>query len=189
MLPDPPVPTDDGSDSNGEDVGLHTDDGGIDFGRTMVSPPRAPQVESTEEQEPLSPERTVVSPPRPFGQAPSRPGDTIVLSPRETREELGFLVMLSGERRGEVTPVVTPRTVIGRSRDSGLFLDDDAVSGQHASIRCEVRQGSQQAVFVLHDLDSENGTEVNGQRITGETVLSDGDRLRVGRSELAFKMV
>jgi Protein of unknown function (DUF3662)/FHA domain len=77
------------------------------------------------------------------------------------------------ELRGEVTR-------IGRSSESDLRLDDPNVSRHHAEIR---RIG---AAYSLVDLDSTNGTEVNGQRIR-ETSLMSGDVIGVGTTRITFE--
>jgi pSer/pThr/pTyr-binding forkhead associated (FHA) protein len=82
-----------------------------------------------------------------------------------------------------------PRNFIGRDRGVQVFVDDPYASGKHASIRCEKVSGSPRGEFVLRDLDSENGTYVNGQRISGDTVLEDGNVIRVGETELVFKRI
>ena len=66
---------------------------------------------------------------------------------------------------------------IGRSADCELALRDARVSRHHA--RLHARDG----VLVLTDLDSTNGTRVNGQRIR-EVTLGEGDRILVGETEL-----
>jgi DNA-binding NtrC family response regulator len=69
---------------------------------------------------------------------------------------------------------------LGRSRSSALMLDESAVSRAHARIE---KRGTD---YVVLDLDSRNGTFVNGERIR-ERRLVDGDVLRVGDS--LFKYV
>ncbi len=64
--------------------------------------------------------------------------------------------------------------VIGRDRDCDLVLDHVLISRQHA--RIERTNDS----YLLTDLDSANGTFVNGQRIEGSTALHDNDRIQVG---------
>jgi pSer/pThr/pTyr-binding forkhead associated (FHA) protein len=71
-------------------------------------------------------------------------------------------------------------TVIGRSSDCDLRIEDPNVSRRHAEIR---RAG---AAYTLTDLGSTNGTEVNGQRIR-ETSLMDGDEIRLGTSRIRFE--
>ncbi|MGD9890678.1 MAG: FhaA domain-containing protein [Dehalococcoidia bacterium] len=70
--------------------------------------------------------------------------------------------------------------VIGRRTSSGLALADAEVSRRHAQIDQDT------AGFSLHDLDSMNGTVVNGRRITRRHVLRDGDLIEVGHTRLRF---
>jgi hypothetical protein len=71
-------------------------------------------------------------------------------------------------------------TVIGRSSGCDVVIDDPNVSRRHAEIR---RLGDG---YSLVDLDSTNGTEVNGQRV-GETSLMNGDVIGVGTTRLTFE--
>jgi pSer/pThr/pTyr-binding forkhead associated (FHA) protein len=64
--------------------------------------------------------------------------------------------------------------VIGRGRDCDLRLFDPALSRRHCVL--ELRDGR----LTVEDLDTRNGTEVNGGRITGPRPLADGDLLWVG---------
>lgn len=68
---------------------------------------------------------------------------------------------------------------IGRADDNQIRLKSGDISRRHAMI--SVANG----VYLLRDLQSQNGTFVNGQRIA-EHVLADGDRVRVGNIELVF---
>ncbi|MEI6534204.1 MAG: adenylate/guanylate cyclase domain-containing protein [Verrucomicrobiaceae bacterium] len=70
--------------------------------------------------------------------------------------------------------------LIGRSDDASIKLDDNGVSRQHATIRCE---GSH---YWLVDLGSANGTYVNDSAITNARVLRDGDRVQFGANMLLF---
>jgi pSer/pThr/pTyr-binding forkhead associated (FHA) protein len=68
-------------------------------------------------------------------------------------------------------------TTIGRTPDNFIsFPDDSNVSRYHAEIE------SRDADYCLIDLNSSNGTTVNGKRVTGETYLSDGDVIVLGGS-------
>jgi pSer/pThr/pTyr-binding forkhead associated (FHA) protein len=71
------------------------------------------------------------------------------------------------------------RVTIGRRADNDVCLPFPAVSAEHAAV---VTVG---ADSFLEDLDSTNGTLVNGERIT-KHFLRDGDRIDVGRLELVY---
>jgi FhaA, N-terminal domain/FHA domain len=71
------------------------------------------------------------------------------------------------------------RTVIGRSTDCDIQDNDPNVSRRHAEVR---RAGDS---YVLVDLDSTNGVEVNGKRVK-RLDLSDGSRFTIGSTEIVF---
>ena len=62
-------------------------------------------------------------------------------------------------------PLSLERTSIGRSRDNNIHLTDERASRQHA--RIDMQQGT----FVISDMDSANGTFVNGQRIQRDALV------------------
>src|SRR5439155_19823393 len=72
------------------------------------------------------------------------------------------------------------RVVIGRAKECDIQVHDANVSRQHAEVR---QEGT---AFWLVDLDSTNGTEVNGQR-EQRAKLDDGDKITVGSTELLFE--
>ena len=79
-------------------------------------------------------------------------------------------------RRQEVT---APRVVLGRSRSCDIRLPDVNVSRRHAEVRQEG------ATYWIVDLDSMNGTVVNGRPVERER-LRDGDTITLGSTEIVF---
>jgi hypothetical protein len=76
---------------------------------------------------------------------------------------------------GRDVPLSTGITSIGRTTDNAVSFPDDAnVSRAHAEI--EYRDGE----YVLVDLNSSNGTTVNGQKLSGEKYLAPGDVIVLG---------
>ena len=72
---------------------------------------------------------------------------------------------------------------IGRSAGAeGRLGDDPEISRQHARI-----SRNPQGELQVEDLGSTNGTYVNGQRISGPTVLNPGDTVQMGRSTLSVE--
>lgn len=84
--------------------------------------------------------------------------------------------LTDGEQTHELTEETT---TIGRLPDNMIAIDDASVSSHHA--RIILREGR----YELEDLDSTNGTFVNGQRLN-QTALNDGMRLQFGQVEVAF---
>jgi predicted component of type VI protein secretion system len=76
------------------------------------------------------------------------------------------------------TPLREGRTVIGRDPDADLCIEDDAVSWNHLEI--ENRGG----VLMATDLDSRNGTALNGEPLDRSRRLRNGDALIVGSYRL-----
>jgi len=70
--------------------------------------------------------------------------------------------------------------ILGRAPQCDLPVDSARASRKHAAVR---REGDR---FWVRDLDSTNGTLVNGQRITGEHALSPGDRIEIGEVTVTF---
>jgi len=68
---------------------------------------------------------------------------------------------------------------IGRATRADFILDRAMVSRLHCRLTA-----TPSGQLEVEDLNSTNGTFVNGRRVTKRTALSDGDRLRVGRVEL-----
>jgi len=81
-----------------------------------------------------------------------------------------------GEPRSFPLPV--GRTTIGRDPEAGVCLEDEAVSWHHLEI--ESRGG----VLIATDLDSRNGTALNGEPLDRPRRLRDGDVLNVGGNRL-----
>jgi len=70
---------------------------------------------------------------------------------------------------------------IGRRDDNDLVVDNLAISGHHAVIEAE-----EPNYYVLVDLDSRNGTFLNGRKISRERIF-DRDSIAVGKHVLLFR--
>jgi PPM family protein phosphatase len=94
---------------------------------------------------------------------------------------MGWLVFLDPPHHGRVVPLEAS-TVLGADPDCKIQVPEDYVSGRHAEV-VRTEHG-----FTLRDLGSTNGTYINNARAqTQEECLVDGDRIRVGRTEMVFK--
>ncbi len=94
--------------------------------------------------------------------------------------EVVFVSIPGDLKKGSVIPVRNDIT-IGRKEDNSVVLNDQHVSGNHAilSIRNEA--------LVLEDLNSTNGTLVNGKKISGRVRLNINDEIRIGTTK--FKVL
>ena len=87
------------------------------------------------------------------------------------------LVILSEGSKGASHELKVDRTTIGRVEDNTFQIPDASVSSHHCEI---LRRG---ADVVVKDLDSTNGSFINGEKIT-ESTLKPGQTLRLGQIEL-----
>jgi diguanylate cyclase (GGDEF)-like protein len=82
-------------------------------------------------------------------------------------------VKLAGEDIGKIYELSLEPMIIGRSPDCAVMVDEDQVSREHARVTLT------ESGYLIQDLQSTNGTLVNGRAIQ-EHVLQDGDRVQIG---------
>lgn len=87
--------------------------------------------------------------------------------------------VLEGMERGRILSDLQPPITIGREEDNGVQLNDERVSRFHAKIQEDDSQ------VILTDLDSTNGTRVNGHPVQMH-VLRIGDQVSIGRCLLLY---
>jgi|SRR5215467_11958019 len=91
------------------------------------------------------------------------------------------LVRLKASVRGRPVQTVELKdgATIGRVSGCDLVLDDSTVSKHHARIHCD-------AGPLIEDMNSTNGTYVNGRPVDGPTALRRGDRIALGAAKIVF---
>lgn len=98
-------------------------------------------------------------------------------SSRSGAEDFGrfeaSLIVVAGGPEGDEHPVDRPRLLLGRGPGVDVTFDDEKMSQQHAAI--EFAGGC----FHVTDLDSTNGTRVNGTAVDS-CELGHGDRIALG---------
>ncbi|HZU14791.1 MAG TPA: FHA domain-containing protein [Chloroflexota bacterium] len=100
---------------------------------------------------------------RASGPSERAPADLLIMEPEETGYDVGERIPLLA---------VSP---IGRSDDNAVVLEDTFISGQHAILRWNGRG------WVLEDLGSTNGTQINGRRVKKTAAVRPGDIIQLGR--------
>ncbi|HEU5466637.1 MAG TPA: FHA domain-containing protein [Gemmatimonadales bacterium] len=113
--------------------------------------------------------------PRPSATAPSTPAG----SPAPAA--MGNFLFRTGPLKGQRYQIKTPVLNIGRADYNDLVLADPSVSTSHAKL--QRREG----VWMLVDLDSTNGTFVDGEKVQGESPLSPGVMVRFGDVQAVFE--
>lgn len=84
------------------------------------------------------------------------------------------LTVLAGGAPGMVVPVEEGGTTVGRTGESSLALDDDSLSRRHARFFCVHGR------CYVEDLESTNGTFVDGVPVRAPAALEDGSRVQLG---------
>lgn len=121
-------------------------------------------------------------PPAPPPGATARLRDTVHGLEAAVRPgPLASFLVRSGTLAGQRLVVKTPVVNVGRADYNDMVVPDPSVSTSHAKL--QRREG----VWVLVDLDSTNGTFVDGERVKGEAPLAPGAMVRLGDVQLVFE--
>ena len=109
----------------------------------------------------------------------SEPRQVAPPAPRQGPARLQPVLDIDGQRYS----LNAPSVVLGRSSEADILVDDTGVSRRHLEIRTE--NGVSRAI----DLGSTNGSFVNGQKVQGETDLTDGSTIAMGRTRIIFRLL
>src|SRR5215510_1904832 len=91
------------------------------------------------------------------------------------------LVLLSEGFVGRTYELKVDKTTVGRVSDNTLEIPETSVSSHHAEI---LLRGND---VVIKDLNSTNGTFINGEKVSSEAVLKPGQILRLGMVEMRLE--
>ena len=104
--------------------------------------------------------------------------------PAATRGNYGLEIISAGKGKdlkdGSIIPIRSDVT-LGRKDDNSIVLSDQHISGNHAKI--VVRSNG----LFIEDLNSTNGTYLNGNRIKGRVKLTNKDEIKIGTA--VFKIL
>lgn len=115
--------------------------------------------------------------------APSAPTPATGASPRPSGSlaSLASFLVRSGSLKGNRLQVKVPVVNIGRAEYNDIVIPDESVSTMHAKLQ------KREELWVLTDNGSTNGTFVDGERISGEAILSPGALIRFGETAVMFE--
>ncbi len=135
--------------------------------------------------------RSDVFGPRPAGSSPGggRAGRTAggpaaaaeTAAPARSRRSVRTLAVTEGPLAGTTLTLGETPVTIGRAEGCTIVLSDEYVSNRHARL---VPRGRD---WVLEDLESTNGTYLDGSRVTEPTVVRPGRDVRIGQTVLQLR--
>ncbi len=96
---------------------------------------------------------------------------------RDKGARRAFVVVLAGDRMGEMFPLNDGRTSIGRGLHADVRINDEGISRSHAQIEHD------ESNYYLSDAGSTNGTFANGDRVD-RYPLKEGDKIQIGASSV-----
>lgn len=108
--------------------------------------------------------------------------DAVLIQAMGARGSFARLSFVAGNTAQHVD-VNLPEFSLGRSSENHLVIKDQTVSGRHAVIRYQEEGG----VYLIEDLNSSNGTKVNGRPVAS-CELSDGCSIELGGFVLTFQL-
>jgi len=128
---------------------------------------------------PTAPAAAPAAPTSPVGfPAAATGGGTGELASSENATRL---VITSGAKNGSEFPLGHDEITIGRSSDSAIIIRDDYTSTHHARLM------QWNGRWMLQDLDSTNGTFLNGSRVTVPTPIPLGATVKVGATTFELR--
>lgn len=107
---------------------------------------------------------------------------------QRTGERRPALVFLRGELLAVPIPLERAEVTLGRALDADIRINDSRASRLHARITTEPDAATGETRFRLNDLDSTNGTILNGKPIQ-QAFLQAGDKFEVGDQLIRFEML
>jgi diguanylate cyclase (GGDEF)-like protein len=107
----------------------------------------------------------------------TRIGKVEALPAKAPKRDRPYFIVLAGSNLGRMFRIEGGEVVLGRATTATIRLEDDGISRNHAKV---VMRGDD---LWIEDLGSQNGTFINGERISAQA-LKDGDKIQVGATTI-----
>jgi two-component system, cell cycle response regulator len=120
--------------------------------------------------------------------SPTQVGPDAKASSFANADRRPVLVALAGELLATPIPLEQTEVTLGRALEAHVRVNDAKASRLHAAITTENDPDSGETVFKIRDLNSTNGTLVNGRTIT-EATLRHGDKILIGAQLFRFELL
>lgn len=108
--------------------------------------------------------------------------DSNMLKQAQVQQQSGrdqaYLIVIAGPHVGKMFKIEQQETTVGRSSKADMYVNDVGISRSHARL---IAWGDD--VFV-EDLQSANGTYLNGERLSRRVQLTDGDKITLGSTTI-----
>jgi pSer/pThr/pTyr-binding forkhead associated (FHA) protein len=114
-------------------------------------------------------------------RTPTAPTTTTPATPGPSSANATRLVITGGAKEGVEVPLTGEELTIGRASESGLVIRDDYTSTYHARL-LHWAEG-----WVVQDLDSTNGTFLDGKRVTVPTQIPLGSTVKIGTTSFELR--
>jgi pSer/pThr/pTyr-binding forkhead associated (FHA) protein len=95
---------------------------------------------------------------------------------------MASIFVMTGPQKGDYYPLGRRTNVVGRDEALLIQILDDRVSRKHMRIGFSADSGR----HYVADMNSRHGVFINGNKITDETLLNDGDYITIGGTSLLF---
>lgn len=117
--------------------------------------------------------------------------DATVISMPEAQTPLAFFLVKSPAMFRGTAYAVRPDGIVGRKHADVIIQGDKKISRQHARLTFvpDSTQPDHPGTFFVTDLNTANGTYVNGMRIAGEVALAENDEIGMGETLFVFKIL
>lgn len=107
--------------------------------------------------------------------------NTVASKPKATLLSAGRLAITSGPKEGTELPLGREPLTIGRSSESGLIIRDDYTSTHHARLLLWNDE------WMIQDLDSTNGTFLDGKRVSVPTQVPLNTPIKIGTTTFELR--